>query len=466
MNYTSDRVRNSSADFPDLLVIPNPFKKFINNGTSIEKTPTGVEIVCFHGDVYYDEDDYTCERCGSRMHVHDVYKCTLRHVCLGEKPSVVMFDKHRFECPVCGHMHMQRVLFKAENHRITNELLAQVENLLARGYNNKQVAELTNLGQGTVKEIDKERLKRLYTENGKLKRPSKTTKYIAIDEFKLHDGNKYATHIIDLENGHVIWIQEGKKKQVVYDFMEFVGEEWMKHVIGVACDMNSDFEEAFKERCPHIKPVFDRFHIVKNFNEKVISEIRKDEQQRLIDEGDEEAARHLKHSKYILMSNRSTLKRKDAEALNGKVIHEGSSIFGTHSVTRKGGYQEKYEQLISENKLLFTADLVKEMLSDAYECTSSIRMAEILDKIIETCQGALNKHFNWFADLLVRHYDGIVAHADIPISSGKIEGLNNKIKTVRRNAYGIPDDEYFFLKVIDASNKEYVRNPKTHKISH
>ena len=117
------------------------------------------------------------------------------------------------ECPVCGHMHMQRVLFKAENHRITNELLAQVENLLARGYN-KQVAELTNLGQGTVKEIDKERLKRLYTENGKLKRPSKTTKYIAIDEFKLHDGNKYATHIIDLENGHVICIQEGKKNAI------------------------------------------------------------------------------------------------------------------------------------------------------------------------------------------------------------------------------------------------------------
>ena len=93
-------------------------------------------------------------------------------------------------------------------------------------------------------------------------------------------------------------------------------------------------------------------------------------------------------------------------------------------------------------------------------------MAEILDKIIETCQGAMNKHFNWFADMLVRHYDGIISHANIPISSGKIEGINNKIKTVRKNAYGIPDDEYFFLKVIDASYKKYVRNPKTHKISH
>ena len=68
--------------------------------------------------------------------------------------------------------------------------------------------------------------------------------------------------------------------------------------------------------------------------------------------------------------------------------------------------------------------------------------------------------------MLVRHYDGIISHANIPISSGKIEGINNKIKTVRKNAYGIPDDEYFFLKVIDASYKKYVRNPKTHKISH
>ena len=57
----------------------------------------------------------------------------------------------------------------------------------------------------------------------------------------------------------------------------------------VACDMNSDFQEAFEEKCPHIQPVFDYFHIVKNFNDKVVSEIRKDEQRRLYDEGNFEA---------------------------------------------------------------------------------------------------------------------------------------------------------------------------------
>ena len=60
--------------------------------------------------------------------------------------------------------------------------------------------------------------------------------------------------------GHVLWIQEGKKKQVVYDFFDFVGEEWMSGVEAVACDMNSDFQEAFEDRCPDIQIVYDHFH--------------------------------------------------------------------------------------------------------------------------------------------------------------------------------------------------------------
>lgn len=58
-----------------------------------------------------------------------------------------------------------------------------------------------------------------------------------------------------------------------------------------------------------------------------------------------------------------------------------------------------------------------------------------------------------FANLIINHYDGIITHAIIKISSGKIEGINNKIKTLRRQAYGYPDDEYFFLKLFDMSRK-------------
>lgn len=88
--------------------------------------------------------------------------------------------------------------------------------------------------------------------------------------------------------------------------------DWMRHVDAVALDMNSDFEEAFLEKCPHIRPVFGYFHLVKNFNDKVVSEVCKDEFKRFMDEGKEEEARVLKRSRYILTSRRVTLARKES----------------------------------------------------------------------------------------------------------------------------------------------------------
>ena len=122
---------------------------------------------------------------------------------------------------------MQAVPFKADRHQISEELYQYTRDLLACGtYTLKQVAEITGLGKNTVKSIDLVRLKALYTIDGtKLIRPEKPARILAIDEFKLHDGYRYATHIIDLDTGHILWISHGKKKQVVYDFIEHVGLE-------------------------------------------------------------------------------------------------------------------------------------------------------------------------------------------------------------------------------------------------
>lgn len=239
---------------------------------------------------------------------------------------------------------------------------------------------------------------------------------------------------------------------------------WMEHVEAVACDMNSDFQEAFEEKCEWIQPVFDHFHIVKNFNDKVICEIRKEEQERLKQSGQAEAAKSLKRSKYILCASRETLVAWDAEA--GQTVVEEGGLFNRNKVVRKGGNLERYEALLNENKLLFTADLVKEKLAAAFRLTNEFEMAVQIEEIIDLCRATENKHFCWFARLLENHIEGIIAHATFPISSGKIEGINNMIKTLRKQAYGFPEDDYFFLKIIDASRKPYERNPKSHKVLH
>ena len=96
--------------------------------------------------------------------------------------------------------------------------------------------------------------------------------------------------------------------------------------------------------------------------------------------------------------------------------------------------------------------------------TDEAKMADAIIDIMDICKATGNKHLLWFGKLLDNHFVGIIAHATFKISSGKIEGINQKIKTLRRHGYGYPDDEYFFLKIMDMSRKPYVRNQPSHKI--
>lgn len=106
---------------------------------------------------------------------------------------------------------------------------------------------------------------------------------------------------------------------------------------------------------------------------------------------------------------------------------------------------------------------MKEKLSFAYTLTDESLMAKEIASIMDICYETKNKLFTWFAKLLDNHFEGIIAHATFKISSGKVEGTNQMIKVIRRSAYGYRDDDYFFLKIMDASRKDksyYRKSPK------
>jgi len=445
--------------------LPSELKGFSNTKTDIVKTLSGRDSYLIRGNLKQEEADCICPLCDGKMHVHNTYEANLNHLCFGSTLSCLKFSKLRYFCPSCRHTQMQKVPFQALGHRMTLPLWQYTRDLLASGMTNKVVGSITGLGKNTVKDIDMQRLKDKYTIDGnKLIQPEKQAKYLGIDEFKLHDGNKYAVVIIDMETGHILWIAHGKKKATVFAFIEHVGLDWMDGVEAIACDMNSDFEEAFEKMCPHIQVVYDYFHIVKYFHEKVVNEVRKDEQARLLAEGDFKAAESLKRSKYVLNSSYETLQRKDEEANGGKLHSKGSLLFNKEPVTMKPGYVVRYENIIELNKLFFSLDLIKEKLAEAYRATDEVEMAKMIEELMDICKMTKNEHFRKFYRLLDNHFEGIIAHATYRISAGKIEGINNRIKTIRRQGYGYPDDDYFFLKVFDSSRKTYVRNPGSNKI--
>ena len=104
----------------------------------------------------------------------------------------------------------------------------------------------------------------------------------------------------------------------------------MDGVEAVACDMNSDYQEVFEDCCPHIQV------IRKNFNDKVVAEVRKDEQRRLYSEGRKEDAKMLKNTKYILTSNRQPLRERRMIRLR-KTGKQNETI---------GGNEELYDALL------------------------------------------------------------------------------------------------------------------------
>ncbi len=410
-----------------------------------------------------EADGRICPRCRCHGLVRkDVTSIKLKDLTIGSSMTVLDVARIKYECQNCGVTVVPAIDFKADNHRITKALERYVQELLERGLTNKAVAQITGVDKGIVKEIDKAMLLKEFAEqdangNWVLKKPEHYVHHLGIDEFLLHHGHQYATIIMDLQTGHILWMAYGKKKEVVYRFMSYVGDDWMQHVKAIACDMNSDFEEAFRDTYPHIQVVFDHFHIIKNFNDMVVNPVRIAERKRLLEEGDEESAALLNGSKYILTSNRITLQEKDREALAGKVLKQGSELFGMQPQVRHGEFEARYNELLKANGLFVMMDIIKSELDRAYKQTDEESMLLILDDIVGICCGTNNEHFMKFGKLIASHIDGIVTFATLHISSGKVEGTNQMIKTTRRQAYGYHDDEYFFLKCMKNSRRKQVR---------
>lgn len=452
ITYENGQVGNE--EFCETIQIPSTLVGF---KTDCEMhLPSDVNGIAFlHGHIAGDAP--TCPKCGCRMNVNGRRQATIHHIPLGTMWINVKVKIHHYRCPNCGVTKMQHIRFRHPRHRITHQLHAHIIRMLGDGLPIVKIAEITGIGRNVIKEIDKDRLKRLYTDNGNLRRPDHYARALAIDEFKLHNGHRYATHIIDLDTGEVLWISEGKSKDVVTKFIAFVGDDWMMQVQAVSCDMNAGFCNAFTEAYPHLTIVFDHFHVIKNFNEKVVSMIRKDEQNRLESEGAHEQAVQLKKSRYILTSSRENILNNTSH----KTIQRRSSgIFDLKDkpsdevIAKKVEENRKhYLELIASNALLGTVDRIKEHLEYSYDAYTQANMSSHINSIIDTCNGSDNPHLEWFARFLKSHFDGIVSHAECRISSGKMEGINNKIKTLRRQSYGFADTEYFFLKIIDSSHK-------------
>jgi transposase len=116
-------------------------------------------------------------------------------------------------------------------------------------------------------------------------------------------------------------------------------------------------------------------------------------------------------------------------------------------------YQNQRDQLrdlLELNETLNKVMILKDKLKHIWQYRSRSRANKAVDQWCDLARSIKEPSLNAFADMIERHRYGIVNHCDHPIHTGKIEGVNNKIKVIKRKAYGFHDLRYFTLKIYHA----------------
>jgi len=377
-----------------------------------------------HGQVSFairqDPDTLRCSACGSRdIRSRGHAERRFKSLPIGGKPVNIVFPIPRVECAACEALRQVEIGFADRRRSYTKAFERYALDLLCH-MTIQDVAEHLNVGWDLIKDIQKRDLTRRFT-RPKLKHLCQ----IAIDEISIGKGHRYLTVVLDLESGAVVFVGDGKGANALIPFWRRVRRSGAR-IEAVAIDMSAAYIEAVSTHLPEAAIVFDHFHVIKLFNEK-LSDLRRELYREATDQLHKDV---LKGTRWLLLKNPDNLKpdRKEAERL---------------------------QEALRLNQPLAMAYYMKEELRLLWSKSDKDEAETFLVDWINRATLSGIRMLMKFAKTLAAHRSGILAYYDYPISTAPLEGTNNKIKTMKRQAYGFRDLEFFKLRILAIHETKY-----------
>ena len=310
-------------------------------------------------------------------------------------------------------MKRERLEFLADNPFYTQRFAYYVGRR-CRSATIKDIAEDLHLGWDAVKELDQQYMR------AQLKRAGTPgPKVIGIDEISIRKGHTYRIVVSDLERRRPIWFGGADRSEASLDeFYRFIGEKKAHKIRLAVMDMWKPFRNSTARHAPQAAILFDKFHVMRHLGE-ALDKVRKHEYARL----DGKSRTFIKGQKYALLS---------------------------HPQNLKGPARKNLKLLLSANKRLNTAYLLKESFGQLWDYNREAWARRFFDNWRDQLKWQRLAPYERFADMIERHWDGLAAYCrpENKVSLGFVEGLNNKIRVLQRRAYGLRDLEYLRLKVL------------------
>lgn len=366
----------------------------------------------------YKRKKFICSGCGQvhKIGQHGIEEVIAEDLPIFEKRTYLHIVKRRYKCPADKSTRIEETPWLKKWSRVTKRFAEQVSRLTAIT-TNQEAGWFLGLDDEAVYRIDKEILEAQY--NLKLVPPPAAIN-ISVDEVSYKKYHRYLTNVIDADERAVIWNDRGRKTEVLDRYYTGIGEDNCKRIESVALDGARTFISSTNKYAVNALIVYDKFHIMQKLN-WAVDMARKQELRTARKENNEELVDLINcKQRFILLKKKSNLTDSQAHYL---------------------------ERLCEINEPIYKAMLLKESFLKLYDCQSPEEAQSYLEGwIIEALAGSVET-FKLIAASFRDKMNYIINWFRKKISSAISEGINNKIKRLKRMAYGYRDVEYFKLKI-------------------
>jgi transposase len=336
-----------------------------------------------------------CDACGSRdVRPRGRVERRFRSLPIGSRATAVVVAIPRVACQACGVVRQVEVAF-ADPRRTYTRAFERYALELSRRMTILDTARHLGVSWDIVKDIQKRDLSHRYA-----KPKLKKLRRIAIDEIAVGKGHRYLTVVLDLKSGAVVFVGDGKGGDALKPFWKRLRRCQAK-VEAVAMDMSPAYHDAVATHLPEATIVYDHFHVIKLFNDK-LSDLRRS----LYHKAEEEQKKVLKGSRWLLLKAPENLDPDRDEAA-------------------------RLEEALKLNAPLATAYYLKEDLRLFWSQPGKTSAAAFLTDWVRRAEASGIQMLVQMAKTLESRRSGLLAYYDYPISTGPLEGTNNKIKTMK-----------------------------------
>lgn len=389
----------------ELLALPNfqVVKMLKQTETSIHLLVESIESV-----------DPVCSACGMIHHtpIHSVGWIRAEDLALSGKRVFLYVPKRKASCPQDGKIRVEQ--FNWLRGRFTSRFAKQVYRLTSIT-TNAEAGWFLGVDDETVYRIDRGMLEKLAQE--KLF-PVPAPRTMSVDEVAWQKWHKYVTNVVDIEKRKVIWNHDGRGKSTLDTFFKDLGTNNSLKIDAVACDGARGYLSSIKQHAKNALIVLDHFH-VKSYLNNALDTVRKEQLQKARKDKNEDLADLLHcRKKFILMQGRSSKRQRDV-----------------------------LERLAELNSEVYRGMLLKEQFLEVYRSDTRKVASAGLSRWLTAAFRSEIPAFMELAEKFYRKRHFILNYFVLRITTAISEGINNKIKRLKRMAYGYKDVGYFLLKI-------------------